>query len=55
MALSKEHEIHRRKRGLNRTVGLLLVGFIGLIFALTFVKITSDGFQFPPTGEEASQ
>ena len=55
MALRQEHELHARKRGLNRAVGLLLVAFIGLIFALTFVKITSDGFQFPPTPEEASQ
>ena len=43
MALKVEHEIHQRRRGRNLGVGLLLVGFIGLVFLLTVVKVTQLG------------
>lgn len=55
MALSREHDLHRRRRGRNVGVGLLLVGFIALIFALTFVKVTSDGFQVPSLNSEVQE
>lgn len=39
MSFPPEHEIHRRRFGRNLGVGLLLVGFVGLVFALTVVKV----------------
>ena len=38
-----EHEIHQRRKGRNWGVGLLLVGFVALIFGLTVVKTLSLG------------
>lgn len=35
-----EHEIHERRRGRNYGVGLLLVGFVAIVFGLSVVKIT---------------
>jgi hypothetical protein len=34
-----EHELHGRRRGRNVGVGLLLVGFVAIIFGLTVVKV----------------
>ena len=50
MALSREHELHHRRKGRNIGVGLMLAGLIGLVFALTFVKITGGDFE-PPRAE----
>ncbi len=47
MALHKEHELHRRRRGRNVGLGLVLGGFVILVLSLTMVKVTSNGFQFP--------
>ena len=55
MALRQEHELHQRRRGRNVGVGLLLGGFIALVFALTFVKVTSGDFEPPRADTEASQ
>ncbi len=49
MALKKEHDLHKRRFGRNMGVGLLLGGFVVLVLALTMVKVTSNGFQFPQT------
>lgn len=35
------HELHERRKGRNVGVGLLLTGFIGIVFGLTVVKISS--------------
>ncbi|OYU40714.1 MAG: hypothetical protein CFE33_01055 [Pseudorhodobacter sp. PARRP1] len=35
-----EHEIHRRRFSRNLGVGLALVSFVALVFALTVVKVT---------------
>ncbi len=40
MAFRTEHEMHRRRFGRNLGVGLLLVAFVVLMFALTVVKVT---------------
>lgn len=50
MSLTKQHEIHSRRKGRNIGVGLVLVAFIAIIFGLTVVKVTSDGFTMQ-TGE----
>jgi len=43
MAIRVEHELHHRRRGRNTAVGLILVVFIGLVFALTVVKVLNLG------------
>jgi hypothetical protein len=40
MPFQVEHEIHKRRFGRNLGVGLLLVGMVGIVFALTVVKVT---------------
>ena len=47
MSIKAEHEIHQRRKGRNVGVGLMLAGFVVLVLALTFVKITSGDFEFP--------
>ncbi|MBR9763175.1 MAG: cytochrome C oxidase assembly protein [Rhodobacteraceae bacterium] len=47
MPLTREHELHRRRRGLNTGLGLVLGAFVVLVFLLTFVKVTSQNLQFP--------
>ena len=45
------HEIHKRRMGRNLGVALLLVAFIGIVFGLTVVKVTSGDFQVPKVEE----
>ncbi len=40
MAFPPEHEMHKRRFGRNLGVGLMLAAFVGLVFALTVVKVT---------------
>lgn len=40
MAFPPQHEIHRRRFGRNLGLGLVLAAFVGLVFALTVVKVT---------------
>ena len=47
MSMRAEHEIHQRRKGRNVGVGLMLAGFVVLVLALTFVKITSGDFELP--------
>ena len=39
MALSPEHELHRRRSGRNVALMLVLVAFAALVFTLSIVKI----------------
>ena len=39
MALGREHEIHHRRFSRNLGLGLVLAGFVVLLFGLTVVKI----------------
>ncbi|RJL03956.1 hypothetical protein D3P06_10055 [Paracoccus aestuarii] len=39
MALRTEHEIHGRRKSRNVGLGVVLIGFVGLVFALTVVKV----------------
>ena len=43
MAIQVEHEIHTRRKGRNVGVGLLLAGFIAIVFGLTVVKVLQLG------------
>ncbi|MFZ1468855.1 MAG: hypothetical protein WAT09_07720 [Paracoccaceae bacterium] len=40
MAFPPQHELHKRRFGRNLGLGLLLAAFVGLVFALTVVKVT---------------
>lgn len=39
MPLNAEHEIHSRRRSRNVGLGLVLAGFVALVFGLTVVKV----------------
>ena len=52
MSLRTEHELHRRRKGRNVGVGLLLGGFVVLVMALTYVKITQTDFELPASQRE---
>lgn len=44
MAIRVEHQLHTRRKGRNIGVGLVLVGFVAIIFGLTVVKVQNlDG------------
>lgn len=65
MALHQDHELHKRRAGRNFGLLAVLLGFVGLIFALTVVKVTSGGMaeafdhvvrpQLAPVTQEVSQ
>jgi len=44
MALKVEHELHTRRFGRNFGVGMMLVGFIAIVFGLTMVKVQNTDF-----------
>ena len=39
MAIKVEHELHERRKGRNRGMGLILVVLVGIVFGLTVVKV----------------
>ncbi|MDH5453823.1 MAG: hypothetical protein OEX14_10770, partial [Paracoccaceae bacterium] len=41
MAIHRDHELHTRRRGRNLGLGLVLVGFVAIVFGLTVVKVTN--------------
>ncbi|SEM97473.1 hypothetical protein SAMN04488103_102600 [Gemmobacter aquatilis] len=41
MAFKPEHEIYKRRFGRNLGLGLVLAGFVALVFGLTVVKVTN--------------
>ena len=43
MALRTAHEIHRRRRSRNVGLGIVLLGFVALVFGLTVVKVQEGG------------
>lgn len=43
MAIAREHELHKRRLSRNIGVGLTLVAFIVLVFALTIAKVQRGG------------
>ncbi|MEM6303211.1 MAG: cytochrome C oxidase assembly protein [Pseudomonadota bacterium] len=55
MSIRAEHEIHTRRRGRNLGVGLMLGGFVVLVMALTFVKITQVDFSAAPVNVTTPQ
>ena len=51
MSFRPEHELHNRRKGRNIGVGLMLAGFVVLVLALTFAKVTSGDFELPKAAE----
>jgi hypothetical protein len=45
MSLVKQHELHKRRRGRNIGVGVVLAAFITIIFGLTVVKVSLGDYQ----------
>ncbi|MEM7213180.1 MAG: hypothetical protein AAF479_15050 [Pseudomonadota bacterium] len=39
MAIEREHDLHKRRRGRNFAVLAVLAGFAALLFAVTIVKL----------------
>lgn len=39
MPMQTEHDLHRRRRSRNVGLGLVLAGFVALVFGLTVVKV----------------
>lgn len=52
MAIGREHELHQRRFGRNLGLGLVLVGFVVIIFGLTVVKVSNgnmiEGYDHQP-------
>jgi hypothetical protein len=42
MAIHPEHELHTRRKGRNMALGLILGGFVALIFAVSIVKLSQQ-------------
>lgn len=51
MSFRVTHEIHHRRMGRNIGLALVLVAFIGIVFGLTMVKVTSGAFELPKVEE----
>lgn len=43
MALTKTHDLHKRRSSRNVGVALCLVAFAALMFGLTIAKVSEDG------------
>ncbi len=55
MSLSRQHELHKRRYSRNFGLGIVLAGFVALIFGLTVVKVTSEDFAMPERAGGYSQ
>ncbi|MDF1717336.1 MAG: hypothetical protein P1U75_11795 [Antarcticimicrobium sp.] len=55
MAIKVTHDLHKRRFGRNLGVGLLLAGFVAIVFGLTIAKVTSGDFQMKPATSSAGQ
>ncbi|WP_203564900.1 MULTISPECIES: hypothetical protein [Aliiroseovarius] len=53
MAIKAEHEMHKRRFSRNIGLGLVLVGFVALVYGLTVAKV-GELYQ-PEAASEASQ
>ncbi len=39
MAFKEDHELHKRRFGRNLGLGLVLIGFVALVYGITVVKV----------------
>ena len=54
MALSRQHELHKRRFSRNLGLGIVLACLVGLVFGLTMVKVSTDEFTKPLFEEESN-
>lgn len=52
MTIRAEHEIHQRRLGRNVGLGLVLIGFVALVYFLTIAKVTSPKPNTLPASEQ---
>lgn len=43
MAITRDHDLHRRRMGRNVGLGLVLAAFVALVFGLTIAKVSGGG------------
>jgi hypothetical protein len=60
MGIAHEHEIHKRRLGRNLGLGIVLGGFVVLVFALTMAKLKTGemikGYDYePPATQQVNQ
>lgn len=53
MSLRQQHELHKRRFGLNLGLGLVLAFLVAVVFGLTVAKVTVGGFQTGPAAEQS--
>jgi hypothetical protein len=52
MSFREEHELHKRRFGRNLGLGLVLAGFVALVFGLTIAKVSNENFALPQTTQQ---
>lgn len=55
MAFRPPHEMHERRFSRNMGLGLVLAGFVALVFALTVVKVTQGDMMHQNDGKKPAQ
>ena len=55
MSFREDHELHKRRFGRNLGLGLVLAGFVALVFGLTVAKVSNDDFDMPADGQGESR
>jgi len=53
MALSRQHELHKRRFSRNLGLGLALAALVALVFGLTVVKVSRGDFA-PPAAQRGN-
>ncbi|UXX82489.1 hypothetical protein [Roseovarius pelagicus] len=51
MSFREPHELHKRRFSRNLGLGLVLAGFVALVFGLTIAKVSQEDFAVPTQGE----
>lgn len=54
MGFQVEHELHKRRSGRNIGLGLVLVGFVAIVFGMTVVKVTTGGLGPKPAATQGA-
>lgn len=55
MSFRPPHEMHRKRFSRNLGLGLVLAGFVALVFALTVVKVTQGSVLHRDDGKPVTQ
>ncbi|MEB8387498.1 hypothetical protein OO012_09680 [Rhodobacteraceae bacterium KMM 6894] len=55
MEFRPSHELHKRRFGRNLGLGLVLAGFVALVFGLTIAKVSTDEFRMPTQVQGGTQ